>query len=77
MKKSTSRKPSRTNWAKIDARRDDEIDFSDIPEQGKAFLDMLRARMSGAEALRRRFGEEGEVAVRSVFKITLVFLPLS
>ena len=38
MKKSTSRKPSRTNWAKIDARRDDEIDFSDIPEQRKAFF---------------------------------------
>src|SRR5205814_4825250 len=47
-----------------------------VGRTGKAFLDMLRARMSGAEALRRRFGEEGEVAVRSVFKITLVFLPI-
>ena len=38
MKKRTSRKVSRTNWARIDALRDDEIDFSDIPEQGKAFF---------------------------------------
>ena len=38
MKKSTSKKPSRTNWARINAMRDDEIDFSDISEQGKAFF---------------------------------------
>ncbi len=38
MKKRSSRKVSRTNWAKIDALRDDEIDYSDIPEQGKDFF---------------------------------------
>ena len=37
-KKSTSKKVSRTNWRKIDALRDDEIDYSDIPEQSKAFF---------------------------------------
>ena len=38
MKKRSSRKVSRTNWAKIDALRDDQIDYSDIPEQGKDFF---------------------------------------
>jgi len=38
VKKRSSRKVSRTNWAKIDALRDDEIDYSDIPEQGKDFF---------------------------------------
>ena len=37
-KKPTAKKRSRTNWAKIDALKDREIDFSDIPEQGKAFF---------------------------------------
>jgi hypothetical protein len=34
MKKPTIKKRSRTNWAKIAALKDNEIDFSDIPEQG-------------------------------------------
>lgn len=38
MKKHTIKKRSRTNWAKIDALKDKEIDTSDIPEQGKAFF---------------------------------------
>ena len=50
MKKSTSRKPSRTNWAKIDAKRDDEIDFSDIPEQGKAFFKRAVLRLPQTKA---------------------------
>lgn len=45
VKKTTSKKPSRTNWAKIDAKRDDEIDFSDIPEQGKAFFKQAVLRL--------------------------------
>jgi len=32
------RKRSRTNWARIDALKDSAIDFSDIPELGKAFF---------------------------------------
>ena len=38
MKKPTTKKRSRTNWARIDALRDKDIDFYDIPEQGKAFF---------------------------------------
>ena len=38
MKKSTAKKRSRTNWAKIDALKDKAIDTSDIPEQDKAFF---------------------------------------
>ena len=38
MKKPTTKNRSRTNWGKIDVLRDKDIDFSDIPEQGKAFF---------------------------------------
>ncbi len=38
MKKNTTKKRSRTNWAKIDSLKDKAIDTSDIPEQGKAFF---------------------------------------
>ena len=38
MKKPTTKKRSRTNWARIDALKNKDIDFSDIPEQGKAFF---------------------------------------
>lgn len=38
MKKPTTKKRSRTNWEKIDALKDTEIDTSDITELGKAFF---------------------------------------
>ena len=38
MKKRTAKKRSRTNWARIDALRDKDIDFSDTPERGKTFF---------------------------------------
>ena len=38
VKKPTTKKRSRSNWAKIDALKDSEIDFSDIPELGTAFF---------------------------------------
>jgi uncharacterized protein (DUF4415 family) len=38
VKKTTTKKRSRTNWAKIDSLKDKAIDTSDIPEQGKAFF---------------------------------------
>src|SRR5438132_12085921 len=50
VKKRTSRKVSRTNWARIDALRDDEIDFSDIPEQGKAFFKRAVLRLPQPKA---------------------------
>ena len=38
VKKPTAKKRSRTNWARIDALKNKDLDFSDIPEQGKAFF---------------------------------------
>lgn len=38
MKKHATKKRLRTNWARIDALKDREIDTSDIPEQGNAFF---------------------------------------
>lgn len=38
VKNPTTKKRSRTNWARIDALKNSEIDTSDIPEQGKAFF---------------------------------------
>ena len=49
MKKSTSRKRSRTNWATIDALKDSEIDFSDIPELGNAFFKRTVLRLPEAK----------------------------
>jgi uncharacterized protein (DUF4415 family) len=45
VKKPTTKKRSRTNWAKIDALRDREIDTSDIPEQRKAFFKRAMLRL--------------------------------
>src|SRR5947209_9911054 len=47
-----------------------------VGKTGNAFFDMVRARAAGVGELRRRYGEEGVVAVRSVFKIATVFLPI-
>ncbi len=49
MKKPTTKKRSRTNWAKIDALKDSEIDFSDIPELGKAFFKRAVLRLPEAK----------------------------
>jgi uncharacterized protein (DUF4415 family) len=38
VKKHSTKKRSKTNWAKIDALKDKDIDTSDIPEQGKEFF---------------------------------------
>jgi uncharacterized protein (DUF4415 family) len=45
MKKHTTKKRSRTNWGKTDALKDNEIDFSDIPELGKAFFKRATLRL--------------------------------
>jgi len=50
VKKPTTKKVSRTNRARIDALRDDEIDFSDIPEQGKAFFNRAVLRLPQPKA---------------------------
>jgi uncharacterized protein (DUF4415 family) len=33
-----TRMPSRTDWKRIDAMRDEDIDYSDIPKQGPDFF---------------------------------------
>jgi len=33
-----TRRRSRTDWKRIDAMRDDDIDLSDVPEQGPEFF---------------------------------------
>jgi uncharacterized protein (DUF4415 family) len=45
VKKPTTKKRSRTNWEKIDTIKDSEIDFSDIPELGKAFFKRATLRL--------------------------------
>lgn len=38
MSAKNSKKPSRTDWKRIDALRDEDIDFSDSPELGPDFF---------------------------------------
>ncbi len=38
MKEKDLKKSSRSDWARVDALRDEDIDFSDIPELGEAFF---------------------------------------
>jgi uncharacterized protein (DUF4415 family) len=45
MKSYTTKERSRTNWARIDALKDKEIDASDIPAQGKAFFTRAMLRL--------------------------------
>jgi uncharacterized protein (DUF4415 family) len=45
VKKPTIKKRSRTNWARIDALKNKDIDFSDIQEQGKAFFKLAMLRL--------------------------------
>jgi proton-dependent oligopeptide transporter, POT family len=46
------------------------------PQREVGFLDLVSARLQGADVLRARHGEEGAIAFRSVFRIALVFLPI-
>jgi uncharacterized protein (DUF4415 family) len=50
VKKPSTKKRSRTNWVKIDALRDKDIDSSDIPEQGKAFFKRTILRLPEPKA---------------------------
>ena len=38
MKEKNLQKSSRSDWPRVDALRDEDIDFSDIPELGEAFF---------------------------------------
>ena len=48
-KKHTAKKRSRTDWGKVDALKDSKIDFSDIPELGKAFFKRAVLRLPEAK----------------------------
>jgi uncharacterized protein (DUF4415 family) len=50
VKKPITRKRSRTNWARIDAQPDRDIDYADIPEQGKAFFKRAVLRLPEPKA---------------------------
>lgn len=39
MKKNDSKTPSNSDWARIDAMQDEEIDYSDIPELDDEFFE--------------------------------------
>lgn len=45
MNDSNSNKPSRTDWARVDAMTDDEIDLSDSPALGEEFFANAQWRM--------------------------------
>jgi uncharacterized protein (DUF4415 family) len=45
MKGKDLKKSSRSDWARVDALRDEDIDFSDIPELGEAFFQNATIRL--------------------------------
>ena len=50
MKKRDLKKQSRTDWARLEAMRDEDIDFSDIPELSEAFFKNAVIRLPKAKA---------------------------
>ena len=51
MSKPNLKKQSRTDWARVDALRDQEIDYSEIPELGDDFFKSAVLRMPEPKAL--------------------------
>lgn len=49
MNEKNSNRPSRTDWARVDAMTDDEIDLSDSPELGPEFFANATWRMPKTE----------------------------
>jgi len=49
--KQNLKKQSRTDWARVDALRDQEIDYSEIPELGDDFFKSAVLRMPEPKAL--------------------------
>jgi len=45
MKEKNLQKGSQSDWARFDALRDEDIDFSDIPELGEAFFRNAEIRL--------------------------------
>ena len=51
MSKPNLKKQSRTDWARVDALREQEIDYSEIPELGDDFFKSAVLRMPEPKAL--------------------------
>lgn len=51
MSKTNLRKQSRTDWARVDALRKQEIDYSEIPELGDDFFKSAVLRMPEPKAV--------------------------
>ena len=51
MNKPNLKKQSRTDWARVDALRDQEIDYSEIPELGDDFFKSAVLRMPEPKTL--------------------------
>ena len=51
MSKPNLKKQSRTDWARVDALRDQKIDYSEIPELGDDFFKSAVLRMPEPKAL--------------------------
>lgn len=51
MSKRYSNRKLKTDWAKIDAMSDDDIDYSDIPEQNENFFRTAVLRMPDTKAV--------------------------
>lgn len=51
MSKQNLKKQSRTDWARVDALREQEIDYSEIPELGDDFFKSAVLRMPEPKAL--------------------------
>ncbi len=51
MNKPNLKKQSRTDWARVDALRDQEIDYSEIPELGDDFFKNAVLRMPEPKTL--------------------------
>lgn len=45
MSKSILKKQSKTDWVKVDAAKDNRLDYAEIPEQGAAFFKSAVLRM--------------------------------
>jgi uncharacterized protein (DUF4415 family) len=51
VKKHSSKRKSKTDWERVDALPDDEIDYSEIPEQSKEFFRSATLRMPERKAI--------------------------
>lgn len=51
MSAKTMKKPSRTDWDRVDAMKDEEIDTSDIPPLDEAFFAEATLRMPQAKPI--------------------------